>query len=639
MTLSDSLSSPQLPIDSDVDERAERELAAAQLMAALSRAEEAPEGFFVSAVPLEAEAIRWNDGNWASCLADIEGWLKFDEELPFHSRDSLASMLTRALGFADTSAVFVGPPNDLLLTDAGLEALHTRLERALRHQRGFLEIEAQEKQESAPGVADTAWEEAWEEADLEPSSGPVAAKASVWNINDFSSRAVRRKLNLSPSYQRADVWPTADAQLLIESILRGIPLPSVIVLKPQDDPNAPYEVVDGKQRLTSILRFIGAHPDAIRRIRDIEREKKVELLPAFRENYPKFKAAWKAVTGQALTATLERELYFPFRLSSSQTALGGGLEHLRGKYYSQIRHETVEVAEEQIEVEDLFERVTEYKIPVIEYLRATHRQIHEVFNLYNRQGKHLNAEEIRNALFHDLDLMRGLLVASGDNEDLESVAPFLSSRWAAIQPVSDALTALGVGAVRYRRTKVLSWVASLLVDDSRDERTGKPKRLSTARQIDALLSRVQGDEQDELRGGRALQDLLSLIAESISAVAREADAWSPRFKDGSRGTQWQDLPLVGTLVGLAAARAVLGDHTDERIRERRAEFRRVSGSDPSWARPEKTQTATQWAYIAAVALGTLRVLGVDPIEASASLNWRFGHSGIQALLTIDSQSR
>ena len=74
------------------------------------------------------------------------------------------------------------------------------------------------------------WRERWEEeSDDQEGSDPVSAKADTWPINEFSDRARKGRLNLSPSYQRGDVWPTSDAQLLIESILRGIPLPSVII--------------------------------------------------------------------------------------------------------------------------------------------------------------------------------------------------------------------------------------------------------------------------------------------------------------------------------------------------------------------------------------------------------------------------
>ena len=67
-------------------------------------------------------------------------------------------------------------------------------------------------------TASAAWAERWE--DVEDSqevetSGPIIAEASVWPITEFREHANEEDLNLSPSYQRADVWPTGDAQLLM----------------------------------------------------------------------------------------------------------------------------------------------------------------------------------------------------------------------------------------------------------------------------------------------------------------------------------------------------------------------------------------------------------------------------------------
>ena len=99
--------------------------------------------------------------------------------------------------------------------------------------------------------ASRTWEAAWEEEDDEEevvSPEPVSAKAETWRIEQYVAVARDGKLNLAPSYQRGDVWSTSARQLLIESILRGIPLPSVILLKSSRPETRRYEVVDGKQR-------------------------------------------------------------------------------------------------------------------------------------------------------------------------------------------------------------------------------------------------------------------------------------------------------------------------------------------------------------------------------------------------------
>ena len=65
------------------------------------------------------------------------------------------------------------------------------------------------------------------------------------------------RLNLSPGFQRDSVWTDSDRQKLIESILRGYPLPSVFFYKRETDGQIYFDVIDGKQRIETILRFTG----------------------------------------------------------------------------------------------------------------------------------------------------------------------------------------------------------------------------------------------------------------------------------------------------------------------------------------------------------------------------------------------
>lgn len=60
-------------------------------------------------------------------------------------------------------------------------------------------------------------------------------------------------LNLNPGFQRQSVWSERDRAKLIESILRNYPLPAIFLYKRQQDGHVIYDVIDGKQRLESIL--------------------------------------------------------------------------------------------------------------------------------------------------------------------------------------------------------------------------------------------------------------------------------------------------------------------------------------------------------------------------------------------------
>lgn len=63
----------------------------------------------------------------------------------------------------------------------------------------------------------------------------------------------RKRIELSPSYQRESVWSKKQKSELIESILMGIPLPIMYFFQ---DNKGIKQVVDGKQRLTTLFDFL-----------------------------------------------------------------------------------------------------------------------------------------------------------------------------------------------------------------------------------------------------------------------------------------------------------------------------------------------------------------------------------------------
>jgi uncharacterized protein with ParB-like and HNH nuclease domain len=70
------------------------------------------------------------------------------------------------------------------------------------------------------------------------------------------------RLLLDTPYQRGDVWGPVRQRNLIRSILMGIPIPSIITNDRSRSGTWPademwkFAVIDGKQRLTAILKFL-----------------------------------------------------------------------------------------------------------------------------------------------------------------------------------------------------------------------------------------------------------------------------------------------------------------------------------------------------------------------------------------------
>jgi hypothetical protein len=65
------------------------------------------------------------------------------------------------------------------------------------------------------------------------------------------------KINLSPAFQRGHVWPLTDRRKLVENIVQGKPIPAIFLYKEASGARYSYNILDGKQRLESLILFIG----------------------------------------------------------------------------------------------------------------------------------------------------------------------------------------------------------------------------------------------------------------------------------------------------------------------------------------------------------------------------------------------
>ena len=176
---------------------------------------------------------------------------------------------------------------------------------------------------------------------------------------------------------------------------------------------------------------------------------------------------------------------------------------------------------------------------MITYKRVSSEQIHEVFSLYNKQGKHLNAEEIRNALYHHLDFMKALVVTAGDSGTAQADAAFLLSEWSDLSSTQKVLNSYGFARAGYKRTKLLSWVcAALLLEDG-----ALPGR-STTNHINALLKRIDDNPKDALRREDNLLKAMVLLDKGLDAhAAIGPEIWAKKFINPRSTGKWQDSSL------------------------------------------------------------------------------------------------
>ena len=97
-------------------------------------------------------------------------------------------------------------------------------------------------------------------SDAPPARAPLQISKMDFTVNSIIDKINRGKVNLRPAYQREYVWTTRTASRLVESLLLNVPIPTMFFH--ENGERGTMEVVDGKQRLTSIWAFImGEFPD------------------------------------------------------------------------------------------------------------------------------------------------------------------------------------------------------------------------------------------------------------------------------------------------------------------------------------------------------------------------------------------
>ena len=98
-----------------------------------------------------------------------------------------------------------------------------------------------------------------EQDEAEQPRSPTAAAfvtGTDWTTETIVSQLKRTNIQLNPRFQRRDAWKRDRKSRFIESLIVGLPIPQIVLAESKQD-RGKFIVLDGKQRLLSILQFWG----------------------------------------------------------------------------------------------------------------------------------------------------------------------------------------------------------------------------------------------------------------------------------------------------------------------------------------------------------------------------------------------
>ncbi|MBP5402245.1 MAG: DUF262 domain-containing protein [Treponema sp.] len=187
---------------------------------------------------------------------------------------------------------------------------------------------------------------------------------TVWTISEFYDNYQTNKLKFEVGYQReSDIWDIDAKSYLIDSIMKNYPIPSIF-LNPDvgNDGRTVYYVIDGKQRLQTIIGFI---------------ENKIPL-PLFFANEEIFDKETEQLADQ-----------------------------MAGKTFDQLS-----TKDKKFDV--FIKQFWKYKLNIDMIYETNYDLVANLFDRLNRNGAPLNKQELRNAKYGKTELLNLIKFLAND---------------------------------------------------------------------------------------------------------------------------------------------------------------------------------------------------------------------------------
>lgn len=172
----------------------------------------------------------------------------------------------------------------------------------------------------------------------------ILINPSDWTIETILALLKNGRININPEFQRRAAWNVERKSLFIESILLNYPLPQIILA--EDRENKKFIVVDGKQRLLTLLQF----------------------------------------SESGIKTSEQQQIYERFKLRGLER-----LTELEGKYYTDLQND--------LTLQAYAETFNDFTIRTIVLKQWDRDALYDMFLRINQNSVILMPQELRQALF------------------------------------------------------------------------------------------------------------------------------------------------------------------------------------------------------------------------------------------------
>ncbi len=160
--------------------------------------------------------------------------------------------------------------------------------------------------------------------------------AKIITISDLVQWHEKREMELSPKYQRNSVWNEKAKAYLIDTIIRGLPIPPIFLRQVIDvNTKKTYrEIIDGQQRVRAILEYVVTEEFAIKKShnKELGGKKYSDLDPEMQESILEYE-----ILAEVVTEKDESIIYDMFARLNSNNIVLNKQEIRNSKYWGEFK--------------------------------------------------------------------------------------------------------------------------------------------------------------------------------------------------------------------------------------------------------------------------------------------------------------
>jgi hypothetical protein len=162
-------------------------------------------------------------------------------------------------------------------------------------------------------------------------------EATSFTVADYCAGMSRNEIIVNRNYQRSDkVWPPVARSYLIETILKGFPIPKLCLYQVTDvrSRTTHKEIVDGQQRSTAIFEYYNDEFRTSKRVEneDVKNKKYSELDDEYKQKFLEY-----AINVDLFLSATPAEVVEVFRRMNSYTVPLNAEENRHASYQGQFK--------------------------------------------------------------------------------------------------------------------------------------------------------------------------------------------------------------------------------------------------------------------------------------------------------------